>query len=570
MLQEALDHHNRGAFTEAIAGYRRVLASSPNQAEALHYFGVALAQTGDYAQALDPLSRALERRPDSAVLHNHYGNALAGLSRYAEALNSYERSIACDSNLADCHYNRGVAFMELGQQEAALACYTQTIELDPGYAQAHNNRGNVLADCGQTMHALQSYDAAIRARPQFVDAWINRTHLLRRLHRYEEALDSSQRAVLSGPRHPEAHNSRGATLADMGRYEEALTSYERALELNPALAEAAWNKGLIKLVHGDFHNGWRLYESRWGVKSLKLPRRFPEKPRWRGVEPISGKVVLLHAEQGYGDTIQFSRYCAKVAALGARVLLSAPMGLRSLLSSAPGVYEVIVQGAAPAFDFHCSLMSLPLAFGTELSDIPVSARYLRAEQSAIARWADRLAGRPQVPRVGLVWSGRPTHNNDLNRSIPLQELIPVTRCELNWISLQKEVRTADDPCLTSTPAVLRLGEELTDFADAAALIENLDLVVTVDTAMAHLAGALGKPVWILLPYVADWRWLQNRDDSPWYPSARLFRQSARVDWAQVIERLVAELNILFKIQSIAAPPKREGANGQSRSRARQQ
>jgi tetratricopeptide (TPR) repeat protein len=571
MLQRALDLHHQGRYEEAIAEYQRVLASDPHQAQALHYLGVALAQFGRHADALQPLSRALELQPNNAALHTHYGNALAGLFRYAEALACYERAIACDPGFVDGHYNGGLALTALSRSDEALVYYTKAVELSPGHAQAHNCRGNLLADAGRTAEALESYDRAIEAHPLFVDAWINRSHLLRRLGRYEEALSSGERAVTSDPVHPAAHNIRGAALAGLSRYEEALASYDRAIELNPSLTEALWNKGLIKLSGGDLNEGWNLYESRWGVKSLKLIRRFPEIPPWQGDESVSGKVVLLHAEQGYGDTLQFSRYCTLVAARGARVVLSAPAALKSLFASLPGVHEVIGPEAVPPFDHHCSLMSLPRALGTELSTIPAPTRYLQADKSSMARWADRLGKRGSIPRVGLVWSGRPTHSNDLHRSIPFETMRPMTRCHLEWVSLQKEVRESDEHSLANTPAIQRLGEEVGDFADTAALIENLDLVITVDTAIAHLAGALGKPVWILLPFVADWRWLRDREDNPWYPSARLFRQSSRGDWVSVIKRVVGELHRLPKTQSTTMPaPKGQRAPRQSRARTRKQ
>jgi tetratricopeptide (TPR) repeat protein len=549
MLQEALDQHNRGQLAEAVVTYRRILAVWPEQFDAWHYLGVALAQGSRFQEALEPLERALSLRPDSAVAHNHYGNALAGLSRYAEAIQSYERAIVCDGGAADSHYNRGVAFMALGQHDSALASYTRANELNPGYAQAHNNRGIVLADLGKLPEALASYERAIKAHPEFLDAWINRGDLLRRLHRYEEALESTARAVSLGPHHPEAHNGRGATLADLGRYDEAVASYDRAIELNPSSAEALWNKGLIELSRGQFHPGWQHYEARWRVKSLKLTQRFPDRATWRGSEPVNGKSVLLHAEQGYGDTIQFSRYCTHVAALGARVLLSVPNALQALLGSLPGVHELVGQDTTPAFDFHCPLMSLPAALSTTLAHIPSADRYLRADPAATARWAGRLRPRGPIPSVGLVWSGRPTHQKDFTRSIALQKLLPVIQYPALWVSLQKEVRPSDQEVLARIPAIQRLGEELTDFADAAALIENLDLVITVDTAIAHLAGALGKPVWILLPYVADWRWLQGREDSPWYPTASLFRQSASHDWSLVIERVGVELHNLAAVKA---------------------
>jgi tetratricopeptide (TPR) repeat protein len=465
---------------------------------------------------------------------------LAGLSRYEEALASYERAIALNSTLADAHYNRGVALVQLGQRDAALASYQQAIALNPDYAQAHNNLGNLLSDLSRDAEALRCYERATELRPEFTDAWVNRTNLLRRLARYEEALECGERALRCGANVAEAHSARGAVLACVGRYDEALADYRCAIELKPTLAEGLWNKAIAHLSRGEFSEGWRLYEARWKVKSLKLTQHYASRPVWRGDESVQGKVVLLHAEQGYGDTIQFCRYATQVAARGARVILGVPSALKGLMTSLEGVQDVVAQGVVPTFDHHCPLLSLPLAFGTELDSIPAPKAYLRAHSSARARWTARL-GAHTAPRVGFAWSGSATHTNDLNRSITLEALLPLTRCGLEFVSLQKEIRATDAAMLARAPMIRRLGEELTDFADAAALISELDLVISVDTSIAHLAGALGKPVWILLPFVSDWRWLQGREDSPWYPSARLIRQAVARNWTEVIERVASEL-----------------------------
>lgn len=541
LLQAALDLHNGGRFTDAAAAYRHILGLFPEQFDTLHYLGVALAQLKRFDEALEPLAKAASLRPADAVVLNHYGNVLAGLSRHTEAIECYERAIACDGSSADSHYNRGIALMALGQADAALDCHTAASRLNPEHAQAYNNRGVVLSDLGRLEEALSDYDRAVRIRPQFVDAWVNRSDALRRLRRFEDALDSSERALNLDPESGEAYNGRGAILADLGRCEEALASYDRALALNPASDEGNWNKGLIELSRGNLLEGWKCYESRWGVKSLKLKRRFGELAPWNGEGPVAGKVLLLHAEQGYGDTIQFSRYCTLVAALGARVILSAPQALLTLFGSLKGAEAVIDQTSSPAFDCHCPLLSLPLALRTELHNIPAPHRYLEAERAAKARWAARLKSGKRLPKVGLVWSGKPTHSKDLERSITFRQLLPIMKQRVQWVSLQKEVRASDEDDLSNRSSILRLGEELMDFADTAALIECLDLIITVDSAVAHLAGALGKSTWILLPYVADWRWLQEREDSPWYPSARLFRQRSRGDWDPVIDRVGREL-----------------------------
>jgi tetratricopeptide (TPR) repeat protein len=539
-LQCALNEHRQGQLTMAIAGYRRVLALYPNQPEALHYLGIALSQQGQYEEALKLLSLVLRSNPQNATAHNHYGNALVGLLRHEEALASYEHAIALNDAFAQAHYNRGAALTQLGRPESALASYARAIELDPAYAEAHNNLGNVLSDLARCAEALRCYDQALQLRPEFVDAWVNRANLLRRLIRYEDALASSERAIRCSPTHAQAHSSHGAVLASVGRYEEAMSSYRRAIELEPTLADAIWNMSIVHLSRGEFREGWPRYEARWHVKNLGLRQRHSSRRAWAGEESLQGQVILLHAEQGYGDIIQFSRYAPLVAARGARVMLGVPGQLRNLMRSLEGVEDVIAQGPLPAFEHHCPLLSLPLAFGTELATIPAPISYLRADGAARARWRARLGELPE-PRVGLVWSGRATHSNDLNRSVALEQFLPFTRCGAQCVSLQKEVRAVDERTLASTPSIERLGEELTDFADTAGLLSELDLVISVDTAIAHLAGALGKPVWILLPQVADWRWLQEREDSPWYPSAKLFRQPAAGDWASVIDRVAAQL-----------------------------
>jgi tetratricopeptide (TPR) repeat protein len=540
LLNTALADHQQQRLAQAMEGYRRVLALEPLQPEALHYLGVAQAQAGDHENALASLSLALKLQPHNATIRNHHGNALAGLSRHEEALASYEHAISLDAGFAEAHYNRGVTLVTQGHCEAALESYRRATALNPDYTLAHNNLGNALSSLHRYVEALGCYERATQARTGFVAAWVNRANTLRRLGRYEESCDAARTALEYEPDHAEAHSAYGAAFAGMGRDDEALERYRRALELKPTLADAMWNKALVDLSQGRLREGWLAYEARWRVKALQLVQRYSSDPPWLGGESIRGKVILLHAEQGYGDSIQFCRYAPLVAAQGAKVLLGVPGGLRTLMGSLAGVDSVVTQSPLPAFDLHCPLVSLPLALGTELATIPAAVPYLHADRAARASWAARLGPR-SAPRVGFAWSGSPTHTNDLNRSIALEVLLPLLRAEVQCVSLQKVIRDTDVPILTGLPALQRLGEELADFAAAAALIAELDLVISVDTAIAHLAGALGKPVWILLPYVADWRWLRGREDSPWYPAARLFRQPAAGDWAGVIERVAVEL-----------------------------
>ena len=542
-LQDALAQHQAGHLDQAAALYRQVLLDEPGHAEALHCLGIALAQASRYQEALVPLAAAIERAPNQAAVHAHYGNALAGLSRHREALASYNRAIACDPTFAEGYYNRGVALTALDQAAAALASYDRAIECHPDHAQAHNNCGVLLMNLERWSDARSAFDRAIEAQPHFVDALINRSHVLRREHRYEDALACADLALSSDSGHAEAHNSRGAALADLGRLNEAIQSYDRALALRPSLAEAMWNKGLVELAKGEFDSGWRNYESRWDVKSLRLTRRYADRPHLKADDSISERTVLLHAEQGYGDTLQFSRYASVLAARGARVVLSVPAAVKPLFVDRTDLHEVVTPDQTPVFDFHCPLLSAPGLCGTELESIPRSIPYLAADAAAVGRWAQKIGAVDQLPKIGLVWSGKPTHQNDANRSISLGLFAALTEHPAHWISLQKDIRASDEHTLAATPAIHRYGELLTDFADTAALIMNLDLVITVDTAVAHLAGALGRPVWILLPYVADWRWLRDREDSPWYPTARLWRQPERGAWKSVIERVLEALRM---------------------------
>lgn len=540
LLNTGLAEYHQGRIVQAIEAYRRVLAAAPRQPEALRFLGVALAQRGEYVAALKRLSAALEVQPESAPIYNDLGNVLAALKRPGEALASYDRSVSIDPGFAEAHYNRGVTLGALGRTDESIESYLRAIALKPDHCGAHNNLGSVYIESRRYEEALACFDTALQLRPDFDSAAVNRANTLGRLYRSEEAAAAARAILARTPGHSEAHSALGSALAAQGHVEEALACYRQALELKPDLAEALWNRSLAHLSQGEFRDGWLSYETRWKVRGLKLQQRYPERSPWLGKESLRGKTILLHAEQGYGDSIQFCRYAPLLAAEGARVLLGVPSGLTRLMSSLEGVAQVVAQSPIPAFDHHCPLLSLPLALQTQLETIPAEVPYLRASPHDQSVWAARLGART-LPRIGLVWSGSSTHANDANRSIALQELLPLVRSEVQWVSLQKEIRASDATLLSGLERMHRAGEDLKDFADTAALLAELDLVITVDTSVAHLAGALGKPVWILLPHVADWRWLRGREDSPWYPSARLFRQPARKDWASVIERVTHAL-----------------------------
>ncbi len=392
--------------------------------------------------------------------------------------------------------------------------------------------------------ALESHQRVVALVPSHPEALYNCGVVAHLLNRHDEALDYYDRALSLKPAH-EIFTNRGLVLADLQRTGEALASYGRALEIKPDSPEARLNESLCYLQMGDFARGWSGFEWRWKQQQLQRVNRDFRQPLWSGTAPLKDRTILLHSEQGLGDTLQFCRYVKQVAAMHARVVLEVQRPLLPLLHALEGAAVVLAKSdVLPDFDYHCPLMSLPLALGTTLDTLPGGIPYLHADAALAEVWRGRL-GNPVRPRAGLVWCGSASHNNDRNRSIALEVLLPMLHEGVEWISLQKDLREEDAGVLASRPDILHAGEQLGSFADTAALIELLDIVVTVDTSVAHLAGAMGKTVWILLPFNADWRWLLDRDDSPWYPSARLFRQPAMGDWRSVIARVRAALVLQY-------------------------
>jgi hypothetical protein len=396
-----------------------------------------------------------------------------------------------------------------GRWEAALASYAAALARDPRLAEAHLNRGNVLKEMERWTEALEAYDAALRLRPDDSVALSNRGIVLKELHRFDEALET----------------------------------FDGAVAREPTNFTARYNRGLLALLLGRLAEGFGDYEARWQDPhgSLRAVRREFAAPCWTGREPIDGRRILLHAEQGFGDTLQFCRYVPILATAGAEVILEVPVSLVALLADLDGVARIVATGRAlPACDYHCPLMSLPLAMGTGIATIPRQVPYLHAEAVKMEAWRARLARVPR-PWVGLAWAGSPVHRNDRNRSIPLQSLLAQLPADVRYVSLQKVVPPTDRPALAAAHQLHDWTGELHDFSDTAALIEALDMVIAVDTAVVHLAGGLGKPCWVMLPLHPDWRWLLDREDSPWYPSLVLFRQSARCDWGGVLARVAAAL-----------------------------
>ncbi|MDD4914022.1 MAG: tetratricopeptide repeat protein [Methylococcales bacterium] len=575
---------NRGAacfelkrLDEAVASYDRAIALNPNYADAYSNRGVALKDLNRLDDALASLDKAIALNPDLAVANYNRGNVLAALNRLEEALVSYDRAIVLNPGYAEAYSNRANVLKDLSRLDEALAGYDTAIALHPGYAAAYYNRGNVLFQLKRPDEALVSYDKAIALDVIHAEAHYNRGNALFELKRLEEALAGFDRAIVINPgcaeyhsnrglalKHlnrpeealasydravainqdfAEAYSNRGGTLKDLNRLDEALANYDRALALQPDFAVAYWNKALLKLLTGDYAEGWRLYEWRW--RRAESPARKFAQPLWLGEQPLAGKSLLIHPEQGLGDYLQFIRYAALAGQLGAKVILEAPAPLMGIVSSLEGDFTLVEAGQAlPDFDYHCPLMSLPLAFNSVLETIPAQIPYLYADQAKRQLWRQRL-GEKSGLRVGLVCSGAAEHQNDSNRSVAMERFAGLLDLPVEFHCLQKEIRAEDAAFMAGNSKIQNHQPLLHDFSDTAALLAEMDLLISVDTGVAHLAGALGQKVWILLPYMPDYRWLLDRADSPWYPTVTLYRQSVIGDWDGVISEIAGHFEKLM-------------------------
>lgn len=471
------------------------------------------------SQKVAPQNLAAARSLEAAK----QGQALFNLGRYAEALDYFNAFAKLNPNVAPLYQTRGLCLQRLGRFEEAQADFERSIGLNPTEAETHKNLGTLHARFGRMEQAFASFDRALALRPNFA-----------------AALNEKARALWS-----------------LQLLDEAFAAFRQSQALEPGNADTIWNLALLQMLTGDFERGLPGREARWKASSLGLADRGFTQPLWLGDRPLEGKTILLHADEALGDSIQFARYVPFVAALGAQVILEVKPAVQRLLAAAPGVAHCIDRSSTPslAFDLHCPLGSLPLAFGTRLDTIPFAEGFLPAPPAErVKAWQDRLEARlehrlgPRTRlRVGLVWSGDPGHNNDHNRSISLRALAPLLDCDVQFVSLQKGIRDQDRAFLCEREDIIDLTEQLTDFSETAALVSCLDLVISVDTSVVHLAGALGAPVWTMLPFNPDWRWLLNRDDSPWYQSMKLFRQPTRGDWASVVDNVRGELEALVSV-----------------------
>ncbi|CAO3423708.1 tetratricopeptide repeat protein [Azospirillum endophyticum] len=575
----ALDHHQAGRAAEAEDIYRRILGADPEHADAMQLLGVLAAQTGRLAEARRRLRHAVALRPDGAGgLSN-----LAGVEQSADnpitAVRLYARALHLMPDLADAHASHAGALRGTGQAQAALSAAGRALALAPGHADALANRAAALLSCGDPQEAGRCACRSLRLNARSAVAHATLAAALAAQRRWTEG-EAAARAALSIDRgNGEAWEVLGAVLAKLGRFAESLEAFAVAERLRPGSslyaargtaliamarpAEAAadfdraladrpqdaglhWNRGFARLMAGDYEGGWPDFDWRRHDDRAEPPWRRFAQPTWRG-EPLGGRTILLYAEQGLGDTLQFLRYVPLVASRDGRVVLEVQRPLLPLMAGVEGVARLIARGdPLPPFDLECPLMSLPRAFATGLDSLLAETPYLRPDAARVACWRDRLGPRTTL-RVGIVWAGNPRFPGDEERSpklAGLRRLFEVPGCR--FYGLQMGAGRADLAEATLPESFTDLGPEIRDFADTAAIMANLDLMVSSCTGPAHLAGALGVPLWVALPFSPDWRWLTGRDDSPWYPTARLFRQPVPGDWLAVAGRMAAELAVLVQ------------------------
>jgi tetratricopeptide (TPR) repeat protein len=576
LCANGLRRRKAGRHLDAVNCCEQALSIDPNCADALHLMGLLSFDKGHYELAIEWISRAIRQNPTAEYLQ-HLGKVLERLKRYDEALKAFDKAIQFQPDSAELWRSLGNVLLQLDRGNEALLSYQRALQFKPRDFESASKAAVQLHLQGRWEEALAYFNICEALQPNQAPILSLRGIAHRGLRNYQAYLSDSQRAHKLDPTNAESCNNIGEALVSLGREEEAITWYDKALALSPndatiltnkaqaisqfrRLDEAAaiysrvrtiapdhamaeWNRALLKLLTGDFAAGWAGREARWKIPSFSAHYPRFHQPMWRGVEPVVGKTVLVHADEGLGDTIQFARYLPMVAARGARVVMVVADALQPLLSGLAGVDQCLPlsAGQLPSFDLHCPFSNLPLIFGTTLDTIPASTSYLpKPSADQLQVWETRLGPRGRL-RVGLVWSGSTDHRNDRNRSIPLQMLTRILDMDATFVSLQKDPRPADKAILAERADIVDLTEHLTDFIETAALVSCLDLVVTVDTSVVHLAGAMGRPTWVMLPYLPDYRWLLDRDDSPWYPTIRLFRQDATRDYAPVLDRIRAEL-----------------------------
>ena len=544
MMNEAIEHHRNSRFQQAAEGYWKVMEADPGHAQATYLLGMVMHRIGENEKAIALISQALAFGYGGAEEYCNLGIIYNQLGRLEDVVECQKQSIARDPQYTAAYFNLGNAYRDLSQPEAAIEALQTAVAQKPDFPQAYNNLGLAQYDAGRFEDALACYDKALTSKPDYTDAYLNMGNALRELGRPDAAAVSFQKAIVLDRDLFEAHNNLGNILMELVHLEAATASYATAIGLKPDDPGAHKNLGIISLLQGDFETGWPEYSWRRLEDDPVFKVRNYKPPFWDG-EDLTGKTIFVYPEQGLGDIIQFVRYLPMLRQRGGRVAFDIPLPMARLMWDLDGIDVSLKDGdTLPPFDYHIPLLELPKLLGTTLDTIPAAKAYLHADKNLVEAWGERLGPKEEF-RIGLVWGGSPGHLNDHNRSIEPELFRPLVETPgVSALSLM--VGRDGEAGRVFGDVVTDLAPDLGDFADTAAAIANMDLVISVDTAVAHLAGALGTMVWTLLPFNSDWRWMLGRDDSPWYPSMRLFRQEKRKDWEGVIERVAAELADLAK------------------------
>lgn len=504
LMADAVSWQQRSDWRRALALYKQVLALEPRHSGALHMMGVMVF----------------------------------GYERYDQAAKLFEMALAITPDDPQILSNLGAALIPLGRADEALPYFDWAIRLAPAEAQTWNNRSRAFLALGRAQEALDSVDQALALRPDWPELLAARADCLVILRRGDEALAAHDRAIALNPWDPGLYQMKAVTLNRLDRPHEAIACCETAHALSPCDGRAMHTKSMVLISLGEFEDGWRLFEHRYDTPTeIGRRRRYPQ-PMWDGQAPVAGRTVLLYNDAGLGDGLMLARYAPEVAALGAKVILEVQPALLPLLRTLPGVAEFVPVGQTPNdFDLHCPLFSLPMAMRTRTDTVPAPQGYLRTQPERDALWAQRLGPRGARRRVGLVWSGLPQNTDDRNRSLPLERFAQALPPGLDYFCLQAAVRPSDQPALAARPWLRHFIGELRDFADTASLAAQMDLIISVDTSVAHLAGGMGLPTWVVLPNPAPYCWMREREDSPWYASARLWRQGPEREWGPVLARV---------------------------------
>ena len=530
-----------GQLKAGLESYDRAIRFKPDYVEAYMNRGKAHKELGQLEEAIKNLDQAIQLKPDLAEAYHNRGLALQELGQLEEAIKNYDRAIQLQPDFAQTYDNRGLALQDLGQLEEALKSYDRAIQLQPDYAQAFCNRGNTLQELDQPEEAIKNYDRALQLKPDYTNAHYNRGTALQKLDLLEEAVKSYNRAIQFKPDFVKAYNNCGNVLKRLGQLEDAIICFEKALQISPNFYSARYNRSHVRLLEGKLEQGWPEYEFRFKALKKRKPT-FQQGAEWQG-EPLENKKVFVYPEQGFGDIIQFIRYLPMIKELGGKVIFQVTKPLLRLMETFQGYDQLwseqhnLDASSKNNFDYHVPLLSLPRLFNTTLENIPSASPYLSADNKLIRMWQKRIASK-KLFKVGIVWAASDEFKANRLRSIPLSNFKVLNDIKgVKLFSLQKDKPAKWTDIDPGEVVDIDLGVEILDFADTAAIIENLDLVVSVDTSVAHLAGALGKEVWTLLPFSPDWRWMLNRSDSPWYPSMRLFRPPSVYDWKSVLQEV---------------------------------